>query len=368
MSMHVVLEGFDDRSLRSKVELYWQEKAHRIERFLKGYPSDVYELRLTIHASHKGEHNWWYEARGVVRLPTGTLVAHREGEDPIALIDQIVDNLVRQIKRHRELVRKDYLYKRKSRAKRDLVAAEPLLAQDKSRGRQRDFFRLLRPLLNFLADHARRELRILEIEGVIHPREVSVADLLDEVLNRAWRQYPKRPDRLPLYVWLTQLLHDVIEDWVRQEPRPHVSLQTRVLEGVQDLPVHEIQVGEDEWWAALLGYSETLTLEDLVPGCDPTLRWDELEPSEQREQILQLVRRLPRPQRQALLLSAVEDLDLAEIAMLQGRPEEEVRQDIDHARRQLRQWLEERQQIEPATRDDGSLESNVSSSKFGELG
>ncbi|NOX56269.1 MAG: hypothetical protein GXP27_17865 [Planctomycetes bacterium] len=347
MSMHVVLEGFEDRSLRSKVELYWHEKAHRIERFLKGYPSDVYELRLTVHASHKGAQNWWYEARGVVRLPTGTLVAHREGEDPVALIDQIVDNLVRQTRRHRELVRKDYLYKRKNRAKQDLVAAEPLLSQDKARGRQHDFFRLLRPLLNFLSDHARRELRILEIEGAIHPGEVSVGDLLDEVLNRAWHQYSQRPERVPLYVWLTQLLHEVIDDWIKQEPRPHVSLETSVLESVQDLPVHDIQVGEDEWWAALLGYSETLTLEDLVPGCDSTPRWEELEPSEQREQILQLVRRLPRGQRQALLLSAVEDMDLAEIAMLQDRPEEEIRKDIDQARRQLREWLEHDRQIQP---------------------
>ena len=352
MSMHVVLEGFEQRSLRSKVELYWNEKAQRIERFLKGYPPDVYELRLTIHASQKGEQNWWYEARGVVRLPTGTLVAHREGEEPLALIDQIVDTLVRQVKRHRELVRKDYLYKRKNRAKQDLVAAEPLLAQDKARGRQHDFFRLLRPLLNFLADHARHELRILELEGVVHPGELSVSDLLDEVLNRAWQQYAQRPERLPLPVWLTQLLHQVLEDWLKQEPRPHVSLETDVLESVEGLPVHEIRVGEEEWWAALLGYTETLTLEDLVPGSESTQHWDETEPNQQREKILQLVRRLPRTQRQALLLSAVEDFDVAEIAMLQDRPEDDVRRDIDQARQQLRQWLEQGEHIERQRRGD----------------
>ncbi len=347
MSIHVVLEGFEDRASRSQLELYWHEKVQRIERFLKEYPPDLYELRLTIHASRKSDMTWWYEARGVVRLPTGTLVAQREGRDPHALIDQIVDNLVRQTKKHRELVRKDYLYKRKNRAKHDLVAAEPMLARDKARGRQHDFFRLLRPLLNFLSDHAQRELRILELEGVVNPGELSVEDLLDEVLTQAWQKYSERPTNVPLYVWLTQLLEEVIDRWLKQEPRPSVSLETNVLENVEDLPVQEIQVGEEEWWAALLGYTETLTLEDLIPDCESTQDWEEMEPEQQREHILQLVRRLPRRQRQALLLSAIEDMSLAEIAMLQNRTEEEIKQDIETARQQLRKWLEESKHIQP---------------------
>ncbi len=347
MSIHVVLEGLQEQPTRAELELYWHDKVGRIQRLLKGYPEDLYELRLTVHASRKNDETRFYEVRGVVRLPTGTLVCHREGKDVFALIDQIVDNLVRQVKRHRELVRKDYLYKRKNRARRDLAGAEPLLAQDKSRGRRDEFFRLLRPLLHFLSDHAARELRVLEMEGVLHPGEVSPEDLLDEVLTEAWQQFDRRPKGRPLHLWLTELLHQVLDRLVKQEPRAHDSLEVEVLQTVEDLPVQEVQVGEDEWWAALLGYSETLTLEDLVPGCDTTPQWEALEPDTQREKVMQLLGRLPSRQRQALLLFAVEDYDPAEIALLQNRSEEEVRQDIDAARKQLQQWLEEARHIQP---------------------
>ncbi len=347
MSVHVVLEGFENHPTRSDLELYWHEKVQRIQKFLKGYPEDLYELRLTVHASAKGDQTWHYEARGVVRLPTGTMVAQREGKDPFALVDEIVDNLVRQVKRHRELVRKDYLYKRKNRAKRDLATVEPMLAQDRAQGRQHDFFRLLRPLLGFLTDHARRELRVLELEEVIHPGEVSVEDVLDEVLNLAWQNYGQRPKHVPLHLWLTELLHQVLDRLVKQEPRPHVSLEQEVLQQVEDLPVQELQVGEDQWWAALLGYTETLALEDLVPGCETTEQWDQLESQERREQLMRALQQLPARQRQALLLSVAEDYDLAEIAMLQNRSEEEVKQDIQQAQQKLRQLLQQAQHILP---------------------
>ncbi len=347
MSIHVVLEGLQEQPTRAELELYWHDKVGRIRRLLKGYPDDLYELRLTVHASSKSDQTRFFEARGVVRLPTGTLVCQREGKDVFALVDQIVDNLVRQVKRHRELVRKDYLYKRKNRARRDLAGAEPLLARDKSRGRRDDFFRLLRPLLHFLSDHAARELRVLEMDGVLHPGEVSVEDLLDEVLTEAWQQFDRRPQGRPLHLWLTELLHQALDRLIKQEPRAHDSLEVEVLQTVEDLPVQEVQVGEDEWWAALLGYGETLTLEDLVPGCDTTAQWESLEPPVQRERVMELLGRLPARQRQALLLFAVEDYDPAEIALLQNRSQEEVQRDIDSAREQLRQWLLQAQHIQP---------------------
>ena len=48
-----------------------------------------------------------------------------------------------------------------------------------------DFFRLLRPHLGVLRHHARRELRMLDMEGLLHRGEVTVDDLQDEVLSRA---------------------------------------------------------------------------------------------------------------------------------------------------------------------------------------
>jgi len=332
MSQHVVLVGCDE-AIRRSVESYWEKKLPRIQKLLRLYRPDQQEVRLTLHAHARPQQKPFFEGRAVVHLPTGTVVAEDHNHDPQALIDRLADTLVADLKRHQERVRRDYLYRRKRRARSDLSAAGPLLQRDQEAGRWEDFFQLLRPQLEFLRDHARRELRLLEMEGVLQRGELSVGDLLDEVVQLAWQRMPQRPVRWPLAVWLTDLLHEVLRQWVEKKPQPRVSLQERV-EAVQ---AEKPEVLEQPWWQALLGYDESLTLEELLPGSEGTQAWDALEAEEQRQQLFEGLKDLPPLQRQALLLSALEDYDLAEIAMLQDRSEEAVRADIEAARAALRQ-------------------------------
>lgn len=331
MSQHTVFVGCDD-AIRRSVESYWEKKLPRIQKLLRLYRPDQQEIRLTLRAHARPQQKPAFEGRAVVHLPTGTIVAEDRNHDPQVLIDRLADTLVADLKRHQERVRRDYVYRRKQRARADLSAAGPLLQRDQEAGRWEDFFQLLRPQLEFLRDHARRELRLLEMEGVLERGELSVGDLLDEVVQLAWQQMPQRPARWPLAVWLTDLLHQVLRQWVEKKPQPRVSLQQRVDAGQAEKP----EVLEQPWWEALWGYDESLTLEELLPGSQGTQAWDALEAEEQRQQLLEGLKDLPPLQRQALLLHALEDYDLTEIAMLQDRPEEAVRADLEAARAALR--------------------------------
>jgi RNA polymerase sigma factor (sigma-70 family) len=330
MSTHWVFNGCDEVT-KARLENYWTRKLPRLQKVLAPYPVEVQDIRLTVYCHQPGPQRFWWEARAVVHLPTGTVVAEANGREPQLVLDEIADTLVRELKRHKERVRRDYVFKRKRRARADLSAAGPMLQRDREVGRQEDFFRLLRPLLRFLRQHAQRELHLLELEGVLHRGELSVGDVLDEVLQRAWQQFADRPKDLPLDLWLTQLLHDVLATWVKQEPRPHVSLET-------PLPPDK-EEAEEEWWADLLGYEDTLTLEDLVPGSQGTEAWDALENEEQRRRLLELLRDFPSEKRQAFLLHVLEDYEPVEIALLQDRTEDQVRADIEEVRQTLRQRL-----------------------------
>lgn len=334
MKNHLVLHGCGE-SVKATLESYWAKKLARLEKLLAPYRPDHQDVRLTVHRHEQNLQRAWYEGRAVIHLPTGTLVAEAGDKEPRAVLDRLTDTLAQEIKRHKEHVRKDYLFKRKKRARADLSAAGPLLGRDREVGRREDFFQLLRPLLGFLRDHTRRELRILELEGLLHRNEVNATDVLDEVLSRAWDRFPDRPKHVALDLWLTGLLHEVLSGWVKQEPRPHATLTERAQRG----PEGAISLGEQEWWAALLGYDDAFTLEDLVPGSAGTEAWDELAAEEQRRQLLALVAELPTPQRQAFLLHALEAYDPAEIAMLQDRPESQVRADIEAARKALKERL-----------------------------
>ena len=168
-----------------------------------------------------------------------------------------------------------------------------------------------------------------------------MADVLDQVTALAWERFDKRPKHLSLDLWLTDLLHEVLEQLIKQEPRPHASLQQKA----ENVPPQVVpQPDEQEWWADLFGEVERLRLEDLIPDPKVSDAWDELETREQRERLLSLLSELPTRQRQTFLLYALEDYNTAEIAMLQDRPESAVKADIEAARQFLRQHLQAEEQ------------------------
>jgi RNA polymerase sigma factor (sigma-70 family) len=87
-----------------------------------------------------------------------------------------------------------------------------------------------------------------------------------------------------------------------------------------------------------MGEEESFRVEDLLPDSHGNEIWNHLDANEQTDRLLSLLDELPPAQRQAFLLHALEDYDPAEIAMLQDRPEDQVKADIEAAR----QWLKER--------------------------
>jgi RNA polymerase sigma factor (sigma-70 family) len=186
----------------------------------------------------------------------------------------------------------------------------------------------------------------LELEGTLHRGEVTVTDLFDEVLKLAWERFADRPRQMRLDLWLIDLLHDVFEQLIKQEPRPHVSLEEKVQEPP---PAEAPQVDDQEWWNWLLGNDETFLLEDFIPDLQEADVWDNLAAEEQRNRLLSLISELPTEQRQAFLLHALEDYGPVEIAMLQDRSENEVRRDIEAAKQALKERIQANAKREEAS-------------------
>jgi RNA polymerase sigma factor (sigma-70 family) len=203
-------------------------------------------------------------------------------------------------------------------------------------GEQADFVKLLRPLLGYLGNHARRELRIREANGTLYPGQVIFADLLDEVVTRAWLQFADRPRWMALDLWLTKILDEILEERIHEDERVQRSLdeQTDSMRP-QNLP----QVDDQDWWVWLLGEDETVAGENKVASRESSWPEQFLEAEELMYRIHALLGGLPRTQRQAFVLNVLEAYNLSEIAMLQGRPEFDVQADIETARNQLQERL-----------------------------
>jgi DNA-directed RNA polymerase specialized sigma24 family protein len=217
-----------------------------------------------------------------------------------------------------------------------------------------------------LKDHARRELIIAQLEGNIHPGELTVHDLLDEVILRAWDDWHNRPPDLPLDRWLVGLLHDVLDekgfkppDEKGGKPAPKaapepVSIYERVRE---DDPRYEAEdgdimeanpewpyAGQDEWAEENNPYwpfMDPLRRDETIPDEQSVEPWQELANDEMRRLVLNELRKFPHKQRRAFTLNVLDGWTIEEIAASQHRSADEVRADIQAVQAALRKRLTE---------------------------
>jgi DNA-directed RNA polymerase specialized sigma24 family protein/ribosome-associated translation inhibitor RaiA len=329
MSDHTVFQGCSDREKES-IRSYWRRKLPRIERLLTRFPEDQRELRLTV--THKPKR---YDVRAVLLLPTGSLAAEVSSGSEREAIDLLVDKLVGEIRRHRELIRHEDLYRRTQRrqelSRRTAAALQPAVhASDR-----KAFFALLNPVIARLRHYAHRELLVAELQGRIGHEEVVVTDLLDEVLLRAWERSGRREETEPLDVWLTRLLHEVLDE--QHTPvRAARSLHEQV-EGAHSADDTAVGFAAEDG----LAWDEppTPTFGDLLPGHEGAEPWQPLEAVDQMKWVLAQLGEVPAGRRRAFTLHLLEGWEPDEIAMVQSRSPEEVRTDIEVVREMLQSRL-----------------------------
>jgi ribosomal subunit interface protein len=125
MSSHMVFKGCDD-IVKARLEEYWTKKLQRLQKVLVPYKADLQEIALTVYHHDNNNGRSWYEGRLAIHLPTGSLAAEADDKDPQAALDRVADKLVAEIKRHKEHVRQDHLYKRPAHERADLDTTGPL--------------------------------------------------------------------------------------------------------------------------------------------------------------------------------------------------------------------------------------------------
>lgn len=329
MSEHMIFQNCSPWQ-KDTIRSYWSQKLSRVERLLQHFPEDQRELRLMIRRNHDR-----FDVRAVLLLPTGTLVAEGSSQMDNDAIDTVVDTLTREVRRHRKLIRHDDSYRRKRHQHDMFRHAAVLLESNISKPDQETFFEMLRPLMDRLSGHIQHELAVAQMQGRITRREMTVEDIRDEVVLRAWTQLEEKDPTEPMELWLTRLLHDVLDEQIPD--RPAVSIDREMDE--PDVPPEEdtAAVTENEpLWEEL----PVVRLNDILPDHNAGEPWQELDIQDQMQWVLKQLSALPHAQRRAFTLHLLDGWDPDEIAMIQGRSAAEVREDIRAVQQLLRSRLD----------------------------
>jgi DNA-directed RNA polymerase specialized sigma24 family protein/ribosome-associated translation inhibitor RaiA len=310
---------------------YWEKKHERLERLLSSIPADSKKLRIRVYCYPDQVNR--FEARGVLNLPGRALAVQFSNLELFTVLDGLSDKLVSAAKKYKEQSVHFVRQKRRLQSSDDLIAAQPLLTWDEKAERKESFFSILRPLLGFLERYARSEIKVYELEGLLSPGRVEVADVVNEVVLLAWEKFHEKPKDLSLEFWLIRLLQEVFGriEWEGQ----FVSLD-------QNFPLADIDyTAEPDWFEEMLGYQEEFTLAELVPDYDETEEWEQLDDVERNLHFYTVLQKIPSYQRQAYLLHALDEYSLEDVSKIQDRNGEEIEKDIMKSRKAMKDYMYE---------------------------
>lgn len=321
---------------KEKARSYLEKKKRRLTRRIARFRSDRCSLELTLY-NHAAREAW--ELRAVLRTPTGSLVATGERHDLYHVIDEILDELTRQLRRHKAKVRKEHVTRRRRQRALEFAKAEPFLKQDVHDERRDDFFELLSPLLETVREHAAYELDILETEGDLPIGELSADDLVDEVLLLAYDRYRLRPPEFLMESWLMGLLQERLNELSAQEPPISLAPDAEVtLPEEQDADALDFE-DVKYWMSHVMDFEDTVGLEELVPDEDVADTISDIEQKEEKQQLKQMLNKLPKRQRQAIMLHEASGFEVHEIASMLQMSDAEIERLIEKARATLHKHL-----------------------------
>ena len=95
---------------REPVEKETHRQAAKLEKLLQRYDPDLVQLHVSIE-KHARRESYTFTVN--LALPSGTLHATGEGSDVLASAKEAFSEISSQCKKHQELLRKDYEWKRK---------------------------------------------------------------------------------------------------------------------------------------------------------------------------------------------------------------------------------------------------------------
>jgi RNA polymerase sigma factor (sigma-70 family) len=267
----------------------------------------------------------------VLVLPSATLVATTDADDYQEALDLASDKLAREIRNHVDALNRESVDRRRGFRRKDWLRVSYQLHEHYEADDREAFFELIRPVLRSLQQHARREIVLSQLSGELPSGYTTVSELVDEAIVSAWDAFHERPDDIPLESWLVNLVHSALQAMI--DAAESVPLDEPL--GVDD-PRFEIENGwlaeNEPFWAE----TKPIRYQDVLPCEDVAEALEDVPPHEQERALLRLLSDIGQQRRRTFTLHVVEGWGEEEIAMMQGRRREDVRQDLEAVRTMLR--------------------------------
>src|SRR4051795_11559081 len=263
-----------------------------------------------------------------LRLPSGQMAVQENGPTDVAAIKSAFSELLKQITKHKELLRSDN-FRGARKLKRNGDAAkfdESIAAVHPPKASEDDIHTYVNANLNRLERFIGRELQYRENIGLIRRGLVPREEVVDEVIARALSEEEEKPELLSLERWLYRLAIQSIQRLATQndDAIPSVRLE-------QSTRRQNVQASDEP----VLQYhqpDETMNGEATIADTRIATPEQIAYTDEMVHMVEDALLKAPKDDREAFVLFAVEGFSLREIAAVADRKPEQVEQSIANAR------------------------------------
>jgi DNA-directed RNA polymerase specialized sigma24 family protein/ribosome-associated translation inhibitor RaiA len=269
-----------------------------------------------------------------LRLPSGQMAVHESASTAAAAIKAAFDDLLNQVRRHKDLLRSSHRWRRRRSSngrqvrevpfEQTVAAVPPLTASaDDVRSFVNANFRRLRLFVE-------REIAFREASGQLESDGLNWQEVVDEAVARALDENIEKPDRMALEPWLYRLAIRYMDE-----------LEAALAEEDSDVHLETIrwrrnELASDEPRLQFHQPDESMTAESSIAD-NRISTPEEIAYSDEMITLVQFaLHAAARQDREAFILHAIEGFSLDEIASITDRSCAQVEQSIRAAREKLR--------------------------------
>jgi DNA-directed RNA polymerase specialized sigma24 family protein len=270
-----------------------------------------------------------------LRLPSGQMAVQKNGPTPEAAIKAAFEDLLLQVKKHKDLLRASHKWqrgKREGHARsrvREVPFEDTLAAVALPTVSAEDVRSYVNANLARLERYVEREIYFRELQQEAGPGRLSKEEVIDETIAAALGD-AERPERLALEPWLYRLALKALDELSRgEESDGHaVCLESSARpRNVRATDEPELQFHQSD--EAMTG--ETVIADARVSTPEQIIASDEL-----LRLIAFSLRDLGSGPREAFILHAIEGFTILEISGITGLPADRVVAFVSAAREHLR--------------------------------
>lgn len=341
MKWHILLKGIEETP---RIRQGLDRMRRRLERRVQNFDHEQVALRGVIE---KHPSKVRFRVSFLFAVPGRILIAKEERPELDVALREAVSELERQLDKHKAVLRRELVWKRKERRKESALAGKVSELPLEERDRQA-FLGVIEAHLDTLQRFARREIAARLASGEVLPGQVTPDDVVNAVIETAAREFPRRPKDLSLDRWLVQLVLDNMKKEVARAREMGGPLR---LEEASAVP------GSAEGFFDFYQPDEVVKLEDLLPASEIPTPEQEIERWEFQRWINQTLSHLPSQWRLALVLHGAEGYSVEDTARLLGLSESETKQALDSAKAFLRHKLIEIAPFRAKAEDEKGQES-----------